>query len=166
MSSCRSFIYAARRSSRVSPAGISGAADTVAGKKAMRNGAEVKEMKSLRFMCALSNCETFEKALPLHRNSKMFLENSKKRKINSDRIYMIILQDLHFRIGHAGGVEEVELNCQIQIPWAFLGTFGFNNGTAWVELSDTTIGRFVYADAVKRVKRQTGERAVEAKERR
>lgn len=64
-----------------------------------------------------------------------------------------ITNDFHFRIHHAGGVAEKVLTDRGDYGWALLGEYRFDKGPVWVELSDKTTGKIVYADAVKWVKK-------------
>ncbi len=67
------------------------------------------------------------------------------------------VRDFHFRVSHAEGETDVEMNYHGEFPpWSPLGTFRLEKGKAWVELSDKTKGHLVYADAVKWVKRDGG----------
>lgn len=66
------------------------------------------------------------------------------------------VQDFHFTVGYDGREEEAVLGYQPVYPWTLLGTFRVENESVRVELSDRTQGRFVYADAIKWVKRPSG----------
>ena len=93
-------------------------------------------------------CVRWETPLPNDGVYRVFYYNryywSKNNFLND-----VSLKDLHFRIQHAVGVSEEELTDRGEYGWALLGEYRFNKGPAWVELSDKTTGKFVYADAVK-----------------
>jgi len=67
-------------------------------------------------------------------------------------------KDFHFRIHHEKGIEEISLDVAAlyekeYVGWTSLGTYSFSGDHAWIELSDESKGKLVFADAIKWVKR-------------
>jgi hypothetical protein len=64
------------------------------------------------------------------------------------------VHDFNFRIGHDDGASNVQMTSKGAVPpWTLLGSYRLSKGRAWVELSNKSKGKFVYADAVKWMKR-------------
>ena len=64
------------------------------------------------------------------------------------------LKDFHFSIHHNEGVDDIIVNFQeVEEKWILLGSFALLKGKMELELSDISKGNFVYADAIKIVKR-------------
>ena len=63
------------------------------------------------------------------------------------------IKDYHFYIYHDDGIEDVEWNSESAEGWNFLGTYYFSKGTAKVEMSNQSEGRFIFADAIKWIKK-------------
>jgi ABC-type transport system involved in multi-copper enzyme maturation permease subunit len=63
--------------------------------------------------------------------------------------------DYNFKIYHEGGVENVHKSDQeLENGWNFLGTYYINPDDAKVELSNKSVGNFIFADAIKWVKNE------------
>jgi len=59
----------------------------------------------------------------------------------------------NFKIFHTDGVEEISLfETDIESGWNYLGTFHISSSTARVELTNKSIGKMLFADAIKWVK--------------
>jgi ABC-type transport system involved in multi-copper enzyme maturation permease subunit len=64
-----------------------------------------------------------------------------------------IFRDLHFKIHHDEGTDEITLDFENAEPgWNMLGRYYFSSDSALVELTNKTSGRMVIGDAVKWVK--------------
>ena len=58
--------------------------------------------------------------------------------------------DYNFTVFYDGGIEKVNLpDSEIENGWNYIGTYYFTPGNATVELSNKSVGRMVFADAVK-----------------
>ena len=65
-----------------------------------------------------------------------------------------IIEDLNFIIYHDTGVDNVKLVLKrSEQSWIKLGTYDLSRGTVKIELTDKSFGGYVYADAVKWVKK-------------
>jgi hypothetical protein len=76
-------------------------------------------------------------------------------KINIRRRNQTRKSDYHFKVYHADGVEEVHLTDEeLENGWNYLGSYFINPENAKVELANKSIGRMVFADAMKWVKNE------------
>ncbi len=76
-------------------------------------------------------------------------------KINIRRRNQTRKSDYHFKVHHADGVEEIHLTDEeLENGWNYLGSYFINPENAKVELANKSIGRMVFADAMKWVKNE------------
>jgi len=74
---------------------------------------------------------------------------SPEREEGRENVY----KDLHFKIYHDEGMEEITLDFDNSEPgWNMLGRYYISSDSAKVELSNKSTGRMVIGDAVKWVK--------------
>ncbi len=71
-------------------------------------------------------------------------------KINVSRRRQRKKADYNFSVFHEGGVEKINLtDSDLENGWNYLGTFFVTPSTAKVELSNSSVGTMVFADAIK-----------------
>lgn len=71
-------------------------------------------------------------------------------KINITRRRETKKADYNFRVYHEGGVEKINLrDGDMENGWNYLGTYFITPSTAKVELSNSSVGTMVFADAIK-----------------
>jgi len=71
-------------------------------------------------------------------------------KINVSRRRETKKADYNFRVYHEGGVEKINLrDGDLENGWNYLGTYFITPSTAKVELSNSSVGTMIFADAVK-----------------
>ena len=72
-------------------------------------------------------------------------------KLDFSRYYFLTLYN--FKVYYDDGVEEIYLaNEEIESGWNYLGTFYISTDSSKVELSNKSLGKMVFADAIKWVK--------------
>ena len=118
-------------------------------KKVLRSGFYGKYVRSAMYTSSGQDDRTATWTAPI-KNNGYYDVYCHVEKINIQSRRRTKKSDYNFRVYHEGGVEKINLtDSDLEDGWNYLGTFFITPSTAKVELSNSSVGPMIFADAIK-----------------
>lgn len=118
-------------------------------RRVVRSGFYGKYVRSAMYTSSGQNDRTATWIAPINNNA-YYDVYCHIEKINVSSRGRSKKSDYNFKVYHQGGVEKIHLtDSDLEDGWNYLGTFYITPSTAKVELSNSSVGPMIFADAIK-----------------